>query len=161
MSSDRDPRGYYSALGVESSATSDDIKKSFRAKAQQLHPDKNSAPEATRQFQFLSEAYEVLSDAETRAAYDAESYESQEENSEFDERSISPITCSVCQRISAQPRYVIYRHVVSMITVTQRGGNQGIFCSECGAKQAYQASSKTWLLGWWGFHGDQSIRFRQ
>jgi len=45
---------------------------------------------------------------------------------------------------------VIYRHVVSAVFITWRAVQQGVFCSECGAKHAYRASGKTWLLGWWG-----------
>lgn len=150
MPGNRDPRGYYSALGVEHSATSGEIKKAFKAKAQQLHPDRNPAPDATRQFQFINEAYRVLGDAAARSRYDAESYTSQEQDSPSAGGSIEPITCSICHKVSAQPRYAIYRHVISLLLVTQRSGVQGIFCSECGAKQAYKASLRTWLLGWWG-----------
>ena len=63
---------------------------------------------------------------------------------------IDPVVCSICYRTTAQPRYVIYRHVVSAVFVTRRAVQQGVFCSECGAKLAYRASLKTWLSGWWG-----------
>src|SRR3954452_6103412 len=63
-------RDYYEVLGVQKSASEDDIKKAFRAKARQLHPDVNKEPEAETQFKEVSEAYEVLIDADKRAAYD-------------------------------------------------------------------------------------------
>jgi hypothetical protein len=150
MSGDRDPCGYYAALGVGHSATSDEIKSAFKAKAQQFHPDRNPAPEATRQFQFVNEAYQALGEPKSRADYDAQSYRSPEESSPSADRSPDPVVCSICHRTTAQPRYAIYRHVVSAVFITWRGVRQGVFCSECGAKLAYRASLKTWLAGWWG-----------
>lgn len=62
-------KDYYEVLGVSKSASADDIKRSFRNRARQLHPDnKDSGDEAA--FKELAEAYEVLSDPEKRATYD-------------------------------------------------------------------------------------------
>jgi len=64
-------RDYYSVLGVSRDAPDDEIKKAFRQKAKQYHPDAN--PEdagAESRFKEVNEAYEVLSDEEKRAAYD-------------------------------------------------------------------------------------------
>ena len=49
----------YSVLGVSKSATDDEIKKAYRKKARQYHPDVNKAPDATKKFQEINEAYEV------------------------------------------------------------------------------------------------------
>jgi hypothetical protein len=146
----KDPRGYYAVLGVDQTATSDEVKKAFKAKAQQFHPDRNPAPEATRAFQFVNEAYQVLGNFQERANYDARSYGTPEAAAAPAASNADPVLCSTCQRLTAQPRYVIYRHVISAVFVTWRAAQQGIFCSECGAKHAYRASAKTWLLGWWG-----------
>src|SRR5437762_9331183 len=63
-------RDYYEVLGIAKSASEDDIKKAFRAKARKLHPDVNKEPDAEAQFKEVSEAYEVLIDVDKRAAYD-------------------------------------------------------------------------------------------
>ena len=60
----------YEVLGVARNATDDEIKKAFRRKARQLHPDVNKAPNAEEQFKELNEAYDVLSDPNKRAQYD-------------------------------------------------------------------------------------------
>ena len=63
-------KDYYKVLGVEPTASEDEIKKSFRKLARKHHPDVNQAAGAAARMQELNEAYDVLRDAEKRAAYD-------------------------------------------------------------------------------------------
>jgi molecular chaperone DnaJ len=64
-------RDYYEILGVPKSAGEADLKKAFRTKAKQLHPDQNrDDPKAEEKFKELNEAYEILKDPQKKAAYD-------------------------------------------------------------------------------------------
>src|SRR5262249_36440879 len=64
-------KDYYSVLGVPASATQDEIKKKYRKLAAKHHPDKNpNDPKAAETFKEISEAYQVLGDAEKRKQYD-------------------------------------------------------------------------------------------
>ncbi len=150
MSRNNDPLGYYRILGVDPSAPVDQIKKAFQANAQEIHPDKNLSANATRKFQQLNEAYQILGDPDSRSKYDANAYVLEGHPTPPGDVAVQPIACCVCGKISAQPRYVIYRQVVSVLFATYRSGWQGVLCAKCGAKRAYKTSGITWLFGWWG-----------
>lgn len=61
---------YYEILGVAKNASKDEIKKAFRQKARQFHPDINKAPDAADRFKEIGKAYETLSDDNKREIYD-------------------------------------------------------------------------------------------
>ncbi len=66
-----DKRDYYEVLGINKGASEDEIKKAYRKKAKQYHPDLNpNDPTAEAKFKEVNEAYEVLSDSNKKARYD-------------------------------------------------------------------------------------------
>ncbi len=74
-------RDYYEVLGVERSASADEIKKAYRKKAIQYHPDKNpDDQEAEEKFKEANEAYEILSDEQKKATYDRFGHEGVNQN---------------------------------------------------------------------------------
>ena len=94
-----------------------------------------------------------MGDPEARARYDTLTVETPtlEQETAVSEAAPDPIVCSVCGKVTAQPRYVIYFEVKSFFVVTYRSPIQGIFCSRCAEKQVLRATLVTWVLGWWGF----------
>jgi DnaJ-class molecular chaperone len=63
-------KDHYATLGLNNAASLADVKKAFRQKAAQFHPDRNPDPNASHYFREVQEAYDVLSDTDKRQAYD-------------------------------------------------------------------------------------------
>ena len=61
---------YYDILGLSRGVGEEDIRKAFRKKAMEYHPDRNKSPDAEEKFKEINEAYQVLSDRNKRAQYD-------------------------------------------------------------------------------------------
>jgi hypothetical protein len=147
----KDPKGYYAILGVSVDADTATIMAAYRRRAMELHPDRNTSPNAARQFQLLNEAHATLNDPTARGEYDTMSLDTAKESAATTSEKPEPIVCSCCGKVSAQPRYAIFFEVKSFIVATTRSPVQGIFCSACAEKKVVKASALTWLLGWWGF----------
>jgi len=64
-------KDYYSALGIERTASDDEVRKAYRKLARKYHPDVSTEPDAERRMREINEANDVLRDKEKRAAYDA------------------------------------------------------------------------------------------
>ena len=63
-------RDFYEVLGLTRNASADEIKRAYRKLAMEYHPDRNASGDATERFKEINRAYEVLSDADKRVAYD-------------------------------------------------------------------------------------------
>lgn len=63
-------KDFYKILGVEKSASGDDIKRAYRKLAMQYHPDRGGGKEAEEKFKEINEAYQILSDPQKRSQYD-------------------------------------------------------------------------------------------
>ena len=125
-------------MGVNPTATEVEIKSAFFLLTKDCEPGRG---------QLLSEACEAVGDVDRRAAYDCLAYEAEDSDDKLFQ--IEPVCCSVCGRAPAQPRYAVFRKVVSFILVTRRRPVQGIFCALCARKQAFKVSLISAAVGWW------------
>ena len=146
---------YYEVLGVAKEATATDIKKAYRTKAMELHPDRNQNKDTTAEFQMLQEAYEVLSNEKLRQQYDADSSipPNRANDDEGAYQPFEPIICSMCSAVSAQPRFKVFYAVYGYIFGAYKKPYQGVFCSKCEIKVGLKASAITIVAGWWSIAG--------
>jgi len=89
----QDSRGYYKLLGVGPNATPSEIKAAYRAKAMELHPDRNQSKNTTQEFQDLQQAYDVLSDEKEREQYDADNAMPEDSSDDDTFKPFEPIKC--------------------------------------------------------------------
>jgi hypothetical protein len=139
-----DPLGYYEILRVRPDATLAQIRRAYRKRAMELHPDRNSAPAATTDFQLLQIAYKTLRDPKSRTEYDAH------QSTAYDPMwTLGPVPCFACGLESEACRHVTFFVVRSAITTVSQTVIAGVFCVSCARKEALFASAETWLLGFW------------
>ncbi|WP_182913815.1 J domain-containing protein [Sphingobium terrigena] len=146
-----DAKGFYAALELDSSASATEIKTAYRRLAKEHHPDTGRVRDGGARFQQISAAYEILGDAEKRANYDNLSEQTDQADYSEKRSRLNPIRCGVCRQVTAQPRYIIFWRVISVVLATTRTPVQGIFCSACAAKESLKSTAITGLIGWWGF----------
>jgi len=150
--------GYYYILGVETTATQESIKKAYRKRCLDIHPDVNKDQNAHVDFVRLQEAYQTLSNTGSRSIYDAQCITVPSANrvgetvNDEDKITFDPIRCSVCNCVTAQPRYVVFWETFSLFS-TIRSPIQGIMCRDCAGNAALQATRKSLIFGWWGIWG--------
>ena len=107
----------------------------------ELHPDRNKSANSTNSATPSARAaYDILSTTERRNTTSSSKSAAPPD--------YEPVGCSVCSKITAQPRYVIFWEVKSAIFVTYRTPIQGIFCTACAEKKALRATLVTWIVGW-------------
>lgn len=142
---------HYYTLGIERSASAEEIKAAYRARAKLYHPDTAPGGGDPGKFARLTEAYEVLRHAEKRAAYDASLIEAPAPSPGL--QPFEVVVCSVCKKPTAQPRYAVFWTTVSYLLGTLRTPTQGIFCSACARSTALKCSGISAVVGWWGVWG--------
>jgi hypothetical protein len=141
-----DPNGYYALLGVAPDASLAAIKTAYRARVKAVHPDHNDSPHAKGEFQRLTTAYAVLRDHGRRAEYDVTGQAGTDDD---DVPPAAPYACCRCGRMTAQPRYTVFRQVKSYLVWAKTTRIEGIFCRDCADREATRASTASWAWGWW------------
>jgi hypothetical protein len=148
-------KDYYSVLGVKKEASDKEIKAAYRKVAKKWHPDVNSDEAATKMFQQINDAYEILGSPERRALYDAGNYDAAiDPFTQATEAELYPVGCDGCGAVSAQPRFVQYGRVFSLLLFSIRSKPCGVFCVSCASKRLFWNSLVTGMFGWlsfWGF----------
>ncbi|MBD2551551.1 J domain-containing protein [Microcystis elabens FACHB-917] len=154
----QDILGYYSVLGVEPNSTQELIRKAYKKKCLEVHPDVNKLDNAHESFVQLQKAYEILGNAEERSKYDAQCIEvpsvksSTVNDTTESDNTFEPMRCSICNCVSAQPRYVVFWETISFFS-SIRSPVQGVMCTKCAGNAALQATRKSLIFGWWGIWG--------
>jgi hypothetical protein len=151
----KDYLGYYKLLGVSPGATSNEIKKAYRQKAKELHPDSNPQQDTTAAFQEVLHAYSILSDEKMRKQYDADSSVPPTSTTADTNTSsrFEPIVCSQCSAVTAQPRFKVFYSVIGWIFGATKIPHQGVFCSKCEIWVGLKSSAITLIAGWWSIPG--------
>lgn len=157
-----DPLGLYRALGLSPTATAEEIAAAFRKRSKETHPD-TSGRDSAEEFVQVSAAYEVLGDPARRERYDRSNWEpfkrdpetqkEREQDSEvrgdWGKIRIDPICCDFCGKVTAQPRYLTFSILISVVVWAHVERASGIFCVRCARLKGILYSLITMVTGWW------------
>ena len=149
-SSPADPLGYYAALGVGPLADTAEIRAAFRRRVRELHPDSFPSEDDARNFIVATEAYQALRDRDYRRRYAQASHPSlPTEPPDPDDPPGEALTCWRCGKVTAQPRYIVFRRVAARLYAARTLSVAGVFCRRCADRTAVRASTASWIGGWW------------
>ncbi len=133
-------KDYYKILGLDRSASADDIRKAYRKLAMQYHPDRNPGDkQAEEKFKDINEAYQVLSDAQKRARYDqlGSAYSS------WQQRGGGPSDFDWSQWFSGQPGGNVRMEYGDLNDLFGEGGFSDFFRSIFGSMAGAQTATRT------------------
>lgn len=147
---------YYELLGVERTATADDVRAAYRRRAMVFHPDKHAAApeevrlEADRIMAALNVAYETLSDPGRRSSYDAELRAGAPSRDGWlrEARPPRPGECWMCASSPAID-VVLQQHIGKLLWREKRV-MEATLCRSCGRAMVAAVTNRTMLTGWWG-----------
>ncbi len=142
-------KDYYQTLGVSREATDEEIKSAYRALAKKYHPDVSKEPDAEERFKEISEAYQVLSDKDQRAKFDAGELDEKEIKVEYANYSLRELLELLLT--GKAPRHTKLLNVPVEVTLQEAvfGAQKEIEyesyapCGYCNGTGAWQAN--TWM----------------
>jgi len=166
----RTRKAYYKILEVQPQASPEAVDVAYRRLARLYHPDLNPGKDSTLQMQELNEAYGVLRDPQKRREYDLYLTEQAKPrsnpssasnsasngasnsgfNGAFNGNKAVPTTCQKCGRSDASLRIATFPYVISLLFITIRRGNGGLYCSDCRRQEMDSAKMISFFCGWWG-----------
>jgi hypothetical protein len=124
---------------------------STEIRAEELQPDKYRQKDATQRFQQLQEAYLVLGNPERKRLFDRGDYEAAvNPATKATEADFDPVLRDGCGCISAQPRFVQYDRVISVVFASYKIRPAGVFSLKCASKRSFVKTLITGAGGWLG-----------
>lgn len=145
-----DSRGYYATLGLNPGSPIEAIRQAYRRLVKACHPDTSTVKDGGQRFRRITEAYETLSEAGSKAAYDAEVSAPEPEMPTSAQEMPEPVRCEVCGKVTAQARRLVFWRVTSFVFGSHKSPVQKIFCRACAANEQLKSTIYTSLFGWWG-----------
>lgn len=148
---------YYEILGVSKDCSQAELRAAYRERARELHPDVNRAPDATERMAEVNAAYSVLKAPAKRFEYDQQlefqKYETPDVDQHEDrprETALEPIVCERCGAMNETLSVVGFDYVVSVLILSWRGRNGGVYCDKCRTKLSLLYTLEVLFFGWWG-----------